>query len=61
MKANEEEPMLIGDVIKQLASRPLVINNTANIIAINRLRKQDYKRFKKFQELWKQSQAHSLR
>ena len=51
---NSKDPIPIGNVIEQLKTKPLVINGVANIIAINELRKTNYKQFQRFQDLCKQ-------
>ena len=44
---NKSTPMQIGEIINGLKIKPVVINGTANIIALNELRKTDNNKFQK--------------
>lgn len=44
---NKSTPMQIGEIMDGLKTKPLVINDIANIIALNELRKTDNDKFQK--------------
>lgn len=54
---NRNNPIQISELMESLKTKPIVIDGTVNIIALNELRKNDYA---KFQEITNQLKQRTI-